>query len=279
MASFSFPPLVLPAASSAPLPPGAVEAVEAAVPVALAQAELEPLPFAQQLDEPARANAAPAQDLPDAAALRPDQASLARQMTWPTQDGPALARAWRSMVNHYGAQLVGREQQSRPGLLPSVFLQSGHDPRVLREQSQDNLPPDAWRFTVQAAAARAQHLRVVEGEPEPVLGRRRRARAALRLELVLADGTVVTVQAEPFAEGVRLEMCASDRDGVARLRELQPQLQQAVERAGLRVLGWRYRDTLPAGRVHARLPSIEAASMLGLPVFRAMAELALTLPL
>ena len=56
-------------------------------------------------------------------------------------------------------------------------------------------------------------------------------------------------------------------------------LAQQATRAGLKVLGWRYRDTLPAGRAHARLPSIEAAAMLGLPVFRAMAELALTLPL
>jgi hypothetical protein len=44
------------------------------------------------------------------------------------------------------------------------------------------------------------------------------------------------------------------------------------------VLGWTWRDSLPQGRVHARLPSTEAAAALSLPVFRAMAELALTLP-
>ena len=48
--------------------------------------------------------------------------------------------------------------------------------------------------------------------------------------------------------------------------------------SGLRVLGWAWRDSLPEGRVHARLPSTEAAAALSLPVFRAMAELALLLP-
>jgi hypothetical protein len=51
-----------------------------------------------------------------------------------------------------------------------------------------------------------------------------------------------------------------------------------VARAGLRVLRWRYRDTLPAGQVHARLAYTEAAQALTLPVFRAGAELALLLP-
>jgi len=276
MASFSFPPLVLPATSAAPLPAGPVEAV---MPAALVQAELESLPFAQPQEAAFRAPYAATPDGAQPAAWRPDQANLARQLTWPSPDGAALARSWRSMVSHYGAQLVGREQQARPGLLPSVLLQSGQDPRALRQPAPDSLPPDAWRFTVQASGAQARHLRVVQGEPEPVLGRRKRPRAALRLEVVLEDGTVVTVQAEPFADGVRLELCAHDRDGLARLRELQPALQQAVERAGLRVLSWRYRDTLPDGRAHLRLPTIEAASMLSLPVFRAMAEMALTLPL
>jgi len=44
------------------------------------------------------------------------------------------------------------------------------------------------------------------------------------------------------------------------------------------VLAWSWRDRLPDGPAHARLPSAEAASALGLPVFRAMAELALLIP-
>lgn len=274
MASFSFPPLVLPGSSVAPLPAGPVDAVASAAPVL---AELESLPFAQPQEAAAQV-AQGQQPAPDGAALRPDQAKLAQQLTWPTPDGATLARSWRSMVNHYGAQLVGREQQARPGLLPSILLQSGQDLQQSRQQKGAELPPDAWRFTVQTANDQARHLRVVQGEPEPVLGRRRRSRAALRLELVLEDGTVVTVQAEPFAEGLRMEICAPDRHSLERVRQLQPELQRAIERSGLRVLGWRYLDKLPGGRAHARMPSIEAASMLTLPVFRAMAELALVLP-
>ena len=95
---------------------------------------------------------------------------------------------------------------------------------------------------------------------------------------MLADGTIVTVQAEPLADGVMLELCTPDPATLLHLRALQPQLETAVRRSGLRVLGWAWRDSLPEGRVHARLPSTEAAAALSLPVFRAMAELALLLP-
>lgn len=275
MVSFSFPPLILPASPAAPMPAGAVEAVVASAPVLM---EFDSLPLAQPQGAPPHAPDA-AHAAADGTALRADQANLARQLTWKAADGPTLGKSWRNMVNNYAAQLIGREQAARGGLLPAVLLQSGQDPRALRQQEAGNLPPDAWRFTVQTDGAHAHHLRIVQGEPEPVLGRRRGPRGALRLELVLPDGTVVTVQAEPHAQGVRMESCAPDRASMDRLRALQPALQTAIERSGLKVLSWRYRDTLPQGRAHARLPSIEAASMLRLPVFQAMAELALTLPL
>jgi hypothetical protein len=157
---------------------------------------------------------------------------------------------------------------------------SGQDLRVLRQTDQQGAPFDAWRFTVHAGSAQDQHLRVVQEDQEAQQQqqRKRRARAALRLELVLNDGTVVTVQAEPVADGVRLELCAPDAASLARLRALQPELETAVARAGLRVLGWKYRDSLPMGPAHIRLPSTDAASALSLPVFRAMAEMALVLP-
>jgi hypothetical protein len=187
------------------------------------------------------------------------------------------------MVRSYGAQVVSRDLQARPGQVPAALLLAGQlggqDPRVLRQSDLNGSPFDAWRFTVHAGGARDQHLRVVQQDQEPQQQqRRRRARAALRLELVLLDGTVVTVQAEPLADGVLLELCAPDEASLARLRALQPELETAVARAGLRVLGWKYRDSLPLGPAHIRLPSADAASALSLPVFRAMAELALVLP-
>jgi hypothetical protein len=281
MASLSFPPLVspvLPATPAAPaLPVGPVVAVAPAA--LLAEMDNLPLPLPGTQSAPASAAQAAAESAQDGAAMRPDQVLMSRQLNWPNQDGGTLANSWRSMVRSYGAQLVNRELQARPGQLPTAMLQAGQDPRVLRQADQQGAPFDAWRFTVHAGNPKDQHLRVVQQDQESQQQqRRRRSRAALRLELVLLDGTVVTVQAEPLADGVRLELCAPDERSLARLRALQPELEAAVGRAGLRVLGWKYRDSLPMGPAHIRLPSTDAATALSLPVFRAMAELALVLP-
>jgi hypothetical protein len=284
MASLSIsalPPVVVPATAPGTLPPAAVDAVAAAVPAALLQAEMEALPLPVPAAQPAPS--VPAGDaLPDAAAMRPDQVAMARQLTWPSPDGGALAASWRGMVRSYGTQLVTREiqaaRQQSGQTLPGALLQSGLDACTLRQADLALLPPDAWRFTVHAGGPQAQHLRVIGEEEQSQKPQRRRRRAALRLELVLADGTVVTVQAEPLADGVMLELCTPDPATLLHLRALQPQLEEAVRRSGLRVLGWTWSDSLPEGRVHARLPSTEAAAALSLPVFRAMAELALLLP-
>ena len=286
MASLSIsalPPVVVPATAPGTLPPAAVDAVAAAVPVALLQAEMEALPLPVLAAQSQPAPALPTGDvLPDAAAMRPDQVAMTRQLTWPRADGGALAASWRGMVRSYGTQLATREiqaaRQQSGRTLPGALLQSGLDARMLRQADLGLLPPDAWRFTVHAGGPQAQHLRVIGEEEQPQKAQRRRRRAALRLELVLADGTVVTVQAEPLADGVMLELCTPDPATLLHLRALQPQLEDAVRRAGLRVLGWTWSDSLPEGRVHARLPSTEAAAALSLPVFRAMAELALLLP-
>jgi hypothetical protein len=285
MASLSFPPLVSPALPAVPVTPlQPVSPVAAVTPAALLQAELDALPLPGAAPQPSAlaAGGTPADVMADGAAMRPDQVLMSRQLSWPGADGGALASSWRGMVRSYGAQVVNRALQARPGQLPAAVLVAGQlggqDPRVLRQAEQQGSPFDAWRFTVHAGSARDQHLRVVQQDQEPQQQRRRRSRAALRLELVLLDGTVVTVQAEPVADGVCLELCASDAHALARLRALQPELEAAVGRAGLRVLEWKYRDSLPLGRAHARLPSADAASALSLPVFRAMAELALILP-
>jgi hypothetical protein len=283
MASLSFPPLlspVSPVIAGPALPVGPVAAVAPAA--LLAEMDSLPLPLPGSQASQAQASAATAEGAQDGAAMRPDQLLMSRQVNWPSQDGGTLATSWRGMVRGYGAQVVSRELQARPGQLPTAMLLAGQlagqDPRVLRQADQQ-APLDAWRFTVHAGSPKDQHLRVVQQDQESQQQqKRRRSRAALRLELVLDDGTVVTVQAEPLADGVRLELCAPDERSLARLRALQPDLEAAVARAGLRVLGWTYRDSLPMGPAHIRLPSADAAAALSLPVFRAMAELALVLP-
>lgn len=260
------------------LPQLSVGAVAAAVPVALAQQDAFPLPLpASQALSPVPA---PAADLAaaDGAAMRPDQVFMSRQLHFAAADGQTLATAWRSMLRNYGAQMMNRDLRTHAGQLPPAVLAASQDGRVLRQPDSLLPPPDAWRFTVHAGGPHAQQLRLVAEDADQPPGRRRRGRAALRLELELADGTRVVVQAEPAPEGLVLELCAANADALERLRKLEPMLEKAVNRAGLRVLRWRYRDSLPLGEVHARLAHTEAAQALTLPVFRAVAELALLLP-
>jgi hypothetical protein len=273
MATFSLTvpvaPPVSPRLDVAPVLPAAPVAVIAA------EAEMLQLPLSEPLAPASTPAPAGGQD---GAAMRPDQVIMARQLAWPNPGGEALAASWRTLVRSYGDKLDRREQQARAGQLPAELLLAGQDPRQLRRQDLADTPPDAWRFTVHAGGPQEQRLNVISGEPDQPPGRRRRARAALRLELEMADGVRVTVQVEPLPEGLVMELCAPDAQALQRLRTLQPELEIAIARSGLRVLRWRYRDSLPFGKAHAQLPSTEAASMLTLPVFRALAELALLLP-
>ncbi len=258
-------------------PPLNVGAVAAAAPVALApfDAGEVPLPSSQLLPQ------APAGVTPESsgegAAMRPDQVFLARQMSYPVADGQRLAASWRSMVRTYGDQLADRALRLHAGQLPPAVLAASQEGRILR-QPDGALPPDAWRFTVHAGGARDQHLDVIQDEADGPSGRRRHARAALRLELELDDGTMVVLQVEPIPGGLALELCAPDAPALARLKALQPVLEDAVQRAGLKVLRWRYRDRLPLAPSHARLQAGDVVQVLTLPVFRAVAELALALP-
>lgn len=274
MASISFPPLLPPPAAE----PLRVDAVAAALPAALV-AEAETLPFSLPLGASVPAQPALPGAAGDPAALRPDQLIMARQLSYPAPDAAQLAQSWRATVRNYATQLASREQQARSGLVPAGLLAATEDGRIQRGiDAHNTIHPDAWRFTVHARGPQEQYLSMVTGDPDQQSGRRRRARAALRLELVLADGTRVTVQADPVPGGLSLTLCADDAAALERLRALQPALELAVGRAGLEVLRWNWRASLPASQLHARPPAPEAAGLLAPQVFRALAELALLLP-
>ena len=172
--------------------------------------------------------------------MRPDQVFMSRQLVFP-QDGRLLAGHWRALVGNVGATLAERELRARGGALPAALLAGTPDARVPgRALEAHVLPADPWRFTVHAGSAREQHLQVLRKGPDGQSGRRRRPRAALRLELELADGTQVAVQVEPMPGGVAIEMAVPDAQALARLRALQPVFEAAVERAGLVVLRWSF---------------------------------------
>jgi len=258
-----------------PLQAGAISPI-AAVAFAAAEAEL-PLPQSQPLPAAPAASGAAEQGI--GAAMRPDQVFMTRQMIFAQTDGGTLAGNWRAMVGSYGATLVERDLRARGGALAPALLLAGQEGRTPGRALDGQLPADAWRFTVHAGSAQAQHLQVLRKGADGSGGRRRHPRAALRLELELFDGTHVAVQVEAVPGGVAIEMAAPDAAALARLRALQPALDAAVERAGLVVVRWSFRVGItPAGAAHAMLAAGDVAEVLTLPVFRAVAELALMLP-
>lgn len=260
------------------VPPLRAAAVAAVAPVAFASAESQ-LPLPQSTPLPNPPAAAGGAETGDGAAMRPDQVFMSRQLVFP-HDGRTLAGNWRAMVGNLGATLAERELRARSGALSAALLASAQDGRAPGRAPEAHVQPaDPWRFTVHAGSAQAQHLQVLRKGPDGQSGRRRRPRAALRLELALADGTQVAVQVEPVPGGVAVEMAAPDAAALARLRALQPAFEAAVERAGLVVRRWSFlHGVLAGGSAHASLAAEDVADVLTLPVFRAVAEMALLLP-
>jgi len=276
----AIPPL-LPALPPPTAPALQVGAVAAALPAALLGGDGPPLPFSQPLPGAAAAagQATAAEAGAEGAAMRPDQAVLARQLAYPQQDAALLARNWRAQVRSHGSQLTSRALAASAGQLSPALLAAAQQGQVVRAPEQQLAHPDAWRFTVHAGGQAAQHLAVLADDADQPPGRRRRPRAALRLELELADGTAVVIQVEPLPQGVAIELCAPDARALTRLRWLQPELEDVLARAGVKVVRWQLRDQLPAGRTHAMIANAEAAAQALSPaVFRTVAELALLLP-
>lgn len=281
----AIPPL-LPALPPPSAPALQVGAVAAALPAALlGDGDAPPLPFSRPL--PAAA-AAPGQAAPDGgaegAAMRPDQAVLARQLAYAPQDAGVLARSWRALVRSHGSQLTSRALAASAGQLSPALLAAAQQGQVVgqavRAPEHQLAHPEAWRFTVHAGGQAAQHLAVLAEDADKPPGRRRRPRAALRLELELADGSPAVIQVEPLPQGVAIELCAPDAHALARLRALQAKLEEILARAGVKVARWQWRERLPAGRTHAMIANAEAAAQALSPaVFRTVAELALLLPL
>lgn len=216
----------------------------------------------------------PGAAMAEAASMRPDQLFMARQLAWPALDGATLANAWRGMAATYGLQLAAQQQQAAGQHLPGNLLMAGQFPPAQPGQPPAlQWHPDAWRF-VTPGQARPLTLRVLDGGPDQQPGRRRRAKAALRVELTLEDGMRATVQLEALPEGVMMELAAPYTSSLELLRAALPGLREAIARAGLTLVRTTLRHALAPAR-----PVKDAASAAAVPaqLFRAMADVALLL--
>lgn len=265
------PVAVTPLAS--PAQPGAhtFPALQAALPLVAAAAP-EGTPNAAAINPATTGSAA---SLAESASMRPDQLFMARQLAWPALDGAALASAWRGMVTTYGLQLAALQQQATAQHMPGTLLMAGQFGATPAPPQQPALPwhPEAWRCVTQGPA-RPMTLRVLAGGPDQPPGRRRRGKAALRVELTLPDGTPACVQLEALPEGVMMELAAPYTSSLEQLRAAMPAINEALLRAGLTLV----RTTLRHALAPARPPAdAGAAAMLPAPLFRAMADVALLL--
>lgn len=263
------PVAITPLAPAAQPGAHAFPALQAALPlVAAAAPEGTPNMAATQ------AATAAASSLAESASMRPDQLFMARQLAWPVLDGASLAHAWRGMAVTYGMQLAAQQQQANGQHLPGNLLMAGQFPTAQPGQPPAlQWHPDAWRF-VTPGPARPLTLRVLDGRTDQPPGRRRRGKAALRVELTLSDGMRASVQLEALPDGVMLELAAPYTSSLELLRAALPALREAIARAGLTLVRTTLRHALAPAR-----PLQDARMAAALPdaLFRAMADVALLL--
>ena len=152
-------------------------------------------------------------------------------------------------------------------------------PALLREGARPPLTVDseAWRFAVYGWGGQRLLLRVLASDEDEEATPRRRGKVALRVELLIAGIGRVVIQMEPSGDGVLLELAADEEAALRHLRLALPEIAAAVRRAGLRVVRCRLNRQLHAQRVHGNYPMQAGAASLSLPLFRAMAEVALLL--
>jgi hypothetical protein len=239
-----------------------------------------PLPQAG-LDTLAAALAADTPSANDPAAMRPNQLFLSRQLIWQPPDPNMMATSWLVMVRTYAEQRAAWLEQANGQHVPSSLFMADHTPSALREgRPQQPLVTELepWRFAVYAWGAEKLVLRViVKSNEHSSEQRRRRARIALRLELMLPGVGRVVIQMEPAGTGVVLEVGAAQSSAMQHMREMLPQMASTVSRTGLTILRCRLLRELPPATGEESYPTRLQAASLAPVLFKAMAELAVLL--
>ncbi|KAB8044467.1 hypothetical protein [Janthinobacterium aquaticum] len=212
----------------------------------------------------------------DSSAMQVNQLFFTRQLVWQPPDAAQLAASWRVMVRTYGEQVASLQEHARGQHMPGNLFMAEQQSAGVRLP----LPPDseAWRFAVYGWAGQRLLLRVLPGgEEEEETPRRRQGKVALRVELVIDGLGRVIIQMEPSGDGVLLELAADEAAALVMLRRMLPQIAEAVQQAGLRLVRCRLNRVLHAQRLYSGFAMQNAANSLGLPLFHAMAQVALLL--
>lgn len=213
-------------------------------------------------------------------AMRPNQL-FARQLTSHPPDAAMMAASWQVMVRAYGQQRAAWLEQSKGQHVPASLFMADHNPSAVRE-GRPGLPlvteMEPWRFAVFAWGTERLVLKVVVREDEEADRRqRRRARVALRLELMLQGLGRVVIQVEPTStKGVLMEVGAAHTSAMQYMREALPQLAALVNRYGLTVVRCHLRRTIPASGPELD-PTPAHTALLTAPLFKAMADIAVLL--
>ena len=215
----------------------------------------------------------------DSSAMQVNQLFFTRQLVWQPPDAAQLAASWRVMVRTYGEQYAALQEQARGQHVPGSLFMAEQQPALLREGARPPLTVDseAWRFAVYGWGGQRLLLRVLASDEDEEAMPRRRGKVALRVELIIIGIGRVVIQMEPSGDGVLLELAADEEAAQRHLRLALPEIADAVRRAGLRVVRCRLNRQLHAQRVHGNYPMQAGAAALSLPLFRAMAEVALLL--
>ncbi|MPQ55542.1 hypothetical protein [Duganella sp. FT27W] len=214
-------------------------------------------------------------------AMRPNQLFMSRQLTWHPPDAAMMAASWQIMVRTYGEQRAAWLEQAKGQHLPASLFMADHNPSAVREGRAG--PPlitqtEPWRFAVFAWGAERLVLKVVMfDEEEPRRSARKRARMALRLELMLSGLGRVTLQLEPMAGNrVLMEVGAAHTSVNRHMREILPSLANVINQCGLTVVRCHLRRELAPGLAHIA-PTPADTAQLTTPLFKAMAEIAMQL--
>ena len=225
--------------------------------------------------KPAADGAANGATARDSSAMQVNQLFFTRQLVWQPPDAAQLAASWRVMVKTYGEQYAALQEHARGQHVPGNLFMAEQ-----QAVTRPSLPLDteAWRFAVYGWGGQRLLLRVLPSDAdEENAPRKRHGKAALRVELLI-DGTGrVVIQMEPANDGVLLELAAAEDTALVLLRRMLPEIADCVRHAGLRLVRCRLNRVLHAQRAQDNVQMQLAAGALSLPLFQAMAEVALLL--